>query len=137
MEPTGQEVCTARPEDRGQSFRLRNARCGPSGSGKLVAMASPEVRAFRDFLAILQLKRCFVGLYTPIINVSSINPKSSTETMHRLPRYLQVNAGVLVGLLWQLPATFACTDETCERLEALGSLLRSESQILGLVKKLN
>lgn len=39
-----------------------------------------------------------------------------------------VNAGVLVGLLWQLPATFTCTEETCERLEALGSLLRSESQ---------
>ena len=36
--------------------------------------------------------------------------------------------GVLVGLLWQLPPSFTCTDENCQRLETLGELLRSKSQ---------
>eukprot|EP00435_Cladocopium_sp_Y103_P049736 s282_g15.t1 len=39
-----------------------------------------------------------------------------------------VNEGVLVGLLWQLPPSFTCTDENCQRLETLGELLRSKSQ---------
>ncbi|CAK9089403.1 Uncharacterized protein SCF082_LOCUS42182 [Durusdinium trenchii] len=39
-----------------------------------------------------------------------------------------VNEGILVGLLWQLPPSFNCTEEHLRRLEILGQLLRSRSQ---------
>eukprot|EP00931_Biecheleriopsis_adriatica_P109846 TRINITY_DN84115_c0_g1_i1.p1 TRINITY_DN84115_c0_g1~~TRINITY_DN84115_c0_g1_i1.p1 ORF type:complete len:454 (-),score=82.34 TRINITY_DN84115_c0_g1_i1:50-1411(-) len=39
-----------------------------------------------------------------------------------------VNAGVLVGFLWQLPPSFACGSDHLARLDALGSLLRSPGQ---------